>query len=421
MKIVIANIRYFVSGGPERYLFNIKEVLEKNGHTVIPFSVKHKNNRPSEYDHYFMDSVGRGDEVFAHEYNKSDLKTVVNVLSRMLYSFKAKAKFKKLLRDTQPDLVYILYYQNKMSTSIIDAAYEMKFPIVQRISDFGHICANNVFFIYQENKICERCLHGSKLNAVRHKCVNNSALKSFVKVLALKIQDWRKTTRKVSAFVIPSGFTIQKFKEFGVPANKINYIPTFYNSTGDDKSKAITYGDFFLYVGRVDPDKGLLTLVKAFEDTDYKLVIIGSSIEGYDDILKKYLQDKKHNITFLGKLDFVEIKPYLESCLCTVCPSVSYDNLPNAVLESYGSSKAVIASRLGSLIDLVDDNRTGLCFEPDNHIELRSKVKYLLEHKSEAASLGKQAKEKLLVEYSESLHYDRLIHLFKSVTNGNHK
>ena len=55
-----------------------------------------------------MDSIGWGDEVFAHEYNKVNLKTVANLVSRMLYSFKGKSKFKKLLRDTQPDLVYIL-------------------------------------------------------------------------------------------------------------------------------------------------------------------------------------------------------------------------------------------------------------------------------------------------------------------------
>ena len=179
MKIVIANIRYFVSGGPERYLFNITEVLEKNGHTVIPFSIKHNNNRPSSFSDYFMDTVGKGDEIFAHEYKKN-LQTILKVLGRMLYSFHAKAKFKKLLNDVKPDLIYVLYYQNKMSTSIIDAAYELKVPVVQRISDFGHICANNVFFIYQKNQVCERCLHGSKLNAIKYKCVGNSSLNSFI-------------------------------------------------------------------------------------------------------------------------------------------------------------------------------------------------------------------------------------------------
>lgn len=37
MKIILANYRYYVSGGPEIYMFNVKRLLEDAGHTVIPF------------------------------------------------------------------------------------------------------------------------------------------------------------------------------------------------------------------------------------------------------------------------------------------------------------------------------------------------------------------------------------------------
>ena len=40
MNIIIANYRYFISGGPERYMFNITDALKENGHNIIPFSVK---------------------------------------------------------------------------------------------------------------------------------------------------------------------------------------------------------------------------------------------------------------------------------------------------------------------------------------------------------------------------------------------
>jgi glycosyltransferase involved in cell wall biosynthesis len=417
MKIIIVNYRYFVSGGPERYLFNIEEILEKRGHTVVPFSIKHNKNTPSDYEEYFMSPIGKGDEVYANEYKKSNLKTAFTGLSRMLYSFEAKRKLKKLIKDVKPDIIYVIYYQNKMSASVIDAAYEMKVPVVQRISDFGHICANNIFYIYQKKEICERCLHGSRFNAIKHKCVNNSFFNSFLKVLALKIQDYRKTIKKISAFVIPAEFTGQKFKEFGVPASKIHCIPTFYNDTSDGLEE-ISYGDFFLYVGRVDRDKGILTLVKAFEGTDYRLVIIGSSIDGYDDFIKNYLADKKHNIVFTGKLDFNEIKSYLKSCLCTVCPSECYDNMPNTVLESYGYKKGVIASRLGALVDLVVENETGLNFTAGDYLDLRSKIKYIFDNKQEAIRFGTQAKGKLLTEYSDNLHYERLLYLFNSLANA---
>ena len=54
MKILLVNYRYFISGGPERYYFNIKEILEHNGHEVIPFSVKSMRNVPNDYEKYFI-------------------------------------------------------------------------------------------------------------------------------------------------------------------------------------------------------------------------------------------------------------------------------------------------------------------------------------------------------------------------------
>ena len=76
MKIIIVNYRFFVSGGPERYLLNIMSLLEKKGHTVIPFSVTNQHNQPSAYSGSFMSPVGEGKEVYFSEYSKRDLKTL---------------------------------------------------------------------------------------------------------------------------------------------------------------------------------------------------------------------------------------------------------------------------------------------------------------------------------------------------------
>src|SRR3954469_20345534 len=117
MNIIIVNYRFFVSGGPERYLFNIIKLLQSKGHTVIPFSVKHSQNIPNKYDNYFLDPIGEGNEVYASEYNKTNINTVVKSLSRMLYSHEAKKKLEILIKDVSPDLIYVLHYQNKISAS----------------------------------------------------------------------------------------------------------------------------------------------------------------------------------------------------------------------------------------------------------------------------------------------------------------
>jgi len=411
MKIILVNYRYFISGGPERYMFNVMELLKNNGHEVIPFSVAHNSNVDSAYKDYFCSAIGTGEDIYGHEY-KNNIKTIVKVCFRMLYSFEAKKKLKKLIKDVQPDIVYVLQFQNKLSCSVIDAAYESNIPVVQRISDFAHICIDNIFYHYQTQKVCELCLNGSKINAIRKKCANDSYINSILKVLALKVQDIRRTTKKINSFIIPSLFTTSKFIEFGIPENKIHYIPTFFNNPNNSLS-GISYGDYFIYVGRVDPDKGLFTLIKAFVNTPYKLIIIGFSMEGYDLILKDYLKDKKHNIVFTGKLDFSEIIPYLQSCLCMICPSEWYDNFPNSVLESYAYEKAVLASNIGSLKDMVVENETGLHFETGNPQSLINCVEYIYNHKEEAVRMGKNSYKKLLSEYSSQLHYSRLIHAFE--------
>jgi glycosyltransferase involved in cell wall biosynthesis len=419
MKIVIVHYRYFISGGPERYLFNIKEVLEQNGHEVIPFSIKHNRNLPSKYEGYFLDPIGDGDEVYSHEYKK-DIKTVGKVLSRMIYSNEAKKKITRLLNEVKPDLIYVLHFQNKISFSVIDAADKLKIPVVQRISDFGHICANNVFYLYDKGEICERCLKGSKWNSVIHKCVYDSYIYSFIKFISLSLQDMLKVRDKISAFVIPSKFTISKFVEYGVKEDKIYHIPTFFNKSTINDSN-IEYHDFVLYIGRVDQDKGLMTLIKAFERSKRKLIIIGDSSSNYNYILQKYLDGKDHNIEFIGKLAFTEIQEYLRTCLFTICPSEWYDNFPNTILESFAFKKMVIASNIGSLTELVEHKYSGLLFQTGNWEELEELIEVSFINKTTTINMGIQAYEKLSTEYSSELHYSRLLTVFNKLIDENNR
>ena len=221
MKIIIVNYRFFISGGPERYLFNIIKLLQKKGHAVIPFSIKHSKNVYTEYDNYFLDAVGDGTEVYAKDYKKTNLDTIKKIMSRMVYSVEAKQKLEILIEKEKPDLIYVLHYQNKISSSIFDAAAKFKIPVVHRISDFGQICANSFLYRPKQQEVCERCITGSKLNAVRFKCVQNSYVYSAIKISALIVaENYVQIYSKISAFVIPSSFTLQKLSEYGIKKSR---------------------------------------------------------------------------------------------------------------------------------------------------------------------------------------------------------
>lgn len=412
MKIILVNYRYFISGGPERYYFNIKEILEQHGHEVIPFSVKGSRNLPNDYEKYFLDIVD--DEVYFAQSKKKTPRMIIKSFTRMFYSFEAKRKMRQLIRDTHPDLVYIMQMHNKISPSIVYAARKEGVPVVHRISDFQYMCPNALFYNDRVG-VCEDCLKGKRMRCVKYRCVLNSSVYSAIKMAAKWLHDVMKVTTKIDAFVVPSSFTLDKLHEYGIPMDKLNHIPTFFNLKESDPE--VEYQPFFLFVGRIEKQKGLMTLVKAFEGTEYNLKIIGFSNDGYEDDLKEYLKGKKHNIEFLGRKNFDEIVPYLKTCLCTVVPSEWYDNFPNVILESFAYKKAVIATDFGSLPELVKDGLTGLLFKYADINDFRCKIKLMFEQTVKTRSMGENGYEMLVQKYLPSVHYKQLLTLFEKLIN----
>ena len=425
MRILLVNYRYFISGGPERYYFNIKEILERNGHEVIPFSVKSSRNVPNDYEKYFLDIVD--DEVYFAQAKKKTPKMILKSFTRMFYSFEAKQKMKQLISDTKPDLVYIMQMHNKISPSIVYAAKEMKVPVIHRISDFQYMCPNALFY-NDRIGVCEDCLKGKRMSCVKYKCVLNSPVYSGIKMMAKWMHDTMKVHKRIDAFVVPSEFTLGKLHEYGIPMEKLNHIPTFFNLK--EVNPEVEYKPFVLFVGRIEKQKGLMTLVKAFETIPYELKIIGFSNDGYEDELKQYLgrpingdlnveettaYGKNGNIQFLGRKKFEDIVPYLKSCMCTVVPSEWYDNFPNVVLESYAYKKAVIATDFGSLQYMVDEGNTGMKFRYADLDDLRRCVSYMIEHPEAAMTMGENAYHLIETKYSPESHYNKLIELMNKV------
>lgn len=367
---------------------------------------------PSEYEDYFIDPIGE-DEAYFSEYKKTNLKTIAKSFSRMFYSFEAKNKLNKLIKDVNPDLIYVLQYQNKISVSIFDAAAKNKIPVIHRISDFGQICADNLFFRPTQKDICERCLTGSKFNAIYNKCVLDSYIYSSIKAASLKFQELMGISKKVHSFVVPSNFTIEKLRIHGFPEKNLKHIPSFFNWQSVTSNLPITYERFALYIGRISPEKGLTTLLKAFVNTEFKLKIIGFSNPIYEAELKEYLKDKPHHVEFLGKKDFNEIQTFLSQCLFTVAPSECYDNFPNTILESFAFKKCVVTTNIGSLKEIVTDLETGLLFRPHDSDDLQNKISRLFANVPLCRQLGENAYIKLNKEYSADNHYHKILKVFE--------
>ena len=411
MRILLVNYRYFVSGGPEKYMFNIKKMLEEKGHEVIPFSIHSNKNVETEYSKYFVEPIGSRDATYFEECKKTP-KVIWQMLTRSIYSTEVEKAIKKEIKDVNPDLVYIIHFVNKLSPSVIYGAKKMGIPVVMRLSDYFLLCPR--FDFMYDKKPCEECLAKGYMTCIKKRCVKGSLFASIVRVFSMKVHKMMNVYQNVDAFITPSEFLKKKLIENGFDEHKITCIPTFTASKSEVGAPQI--GSYGLYFGRITEEKGVDTVVKAYEMMPERFVkIMGDDTTDEAKRLKAYIEEKKiKNIEFVGFKAGEELESIIKEARFTLIPSIWYDNLPNTALESFQYFKPVIASNIGSLPELVLDGVNGYLFKPADAKELCDKIA-LLDDDDVVKKMGATSRNRLENRFAPQNHYDTLMKVFIGV------
>lgn len=415
MKVLIINYRYFISGGPERYMFNVKALLEDHGHEVVPFSVKSVRNESSKYESYFAEPMGGQDVVYYRDSRKT-VRFALDVISRLFYSFHVKRRLSRLLKDEKPDVAYILHHYNKLSPSVISACKKHDVRVVMRLSDFFLFCPQAHFL--RNGKICEDCHTKNLFACVVNKCIQNSrvgsALKSFALYFHKKIL---KIYDKVDVYVCTTNFMKKKLLDDGVPDRKVQVVPTFTDAAGEMPMNT-SDGGYILYFGRFAYEKGVDMLINAYHqshlsEAGIKLVLIGGRMSDICGVDNEVLDALSKSIVWYEFLPTDQLEPLIRDCMFTVTPSRWYENLPNTILESYKFYKPVIASNVGSLPETVEHGVTGLLYEYENVSDLSDNLKWLATNQEGRRKMSQEIKRRATV-YSRNSHYKALV----EVLNG---
>lgn len=412
MRIIIANYRYFIAGGPEKYMFKFMEAAQKKGVEVIPFSINNPQNEKSPYSKYF--AKPRSNELMYADTKKS-LSNIIGMVRATVWNYDAEHRLRKLIRDTKPDAVYILHEVNHLSPSIIRAAKKEGVRVVHRISDFFMFCPKYDFLC--KNEICEACLHGNYSKAIRNKCVKNSKFGTLLRVMAMKIYKATKVFDDVDQFICTCEFSKNKLIEGEIDKDKIQCVPTFIDSS---KIKPCYEDDkYFLFLGRMAHQKGTIYAIEAMKylkDTEYVLKITGQISDSEEDqeiwryIKENNLEDK---VIFTGFKHGKELEELISRATCIVCPAIWYENMPNTVIEAYAYGKPVVASRIGSLAEIVEDGNTGLLFEMKNSQDLSEKLKRFTENSTLSKRLGINARYKVEKKYAVEKHMNSVMKILK--------
>jgi glycosyltransferase involved in cell wall biosynthesis len=423
MKILLVNYRYFVSGGPERYMFNVSRELTARGHVIIPFSIRYAQNVETPYKNYFVSPLGADDEVY-YEQHKRSLRTVAKTISRLFYSGKVERAVGRLADDTRPDVAYVLHYLRKLSPSLLVGIKKRNLPIIVRLSDYAMLCPQAHFL--RDEKPCTLCMQAGLAASVKHRCVKGSLPASLLNLMATWYHQSRGFFDLIDIYVCTNQFMYQMMLEAGVPKDRLACIPTFTDTVNFAPNKEYAKEDYMIYAGRLSPIKGVHVLIEAMAHLkdmgfrDARLKIVGDGEPGYIRRCREKIESHglKSQVELIGNVSADILRPLLRSALLSVVPSLWFENLPNTILESYASGTPVIASDLGSLSDAVVDGRTGYLFAPGNPVDLAEKMQYCLSDGMRMQNLAVNAHHEALQKYSPENHLTSLLNLFDKVSKN---
>lgn len=402
MRILSINKFYYLSGGSERYMFGLNQLLEESGHTVIPFAMAHPENMESQYSPFFVSRVDYS--------SSSSLVTKVKAALKVIYSREAEREIEKLIKETNPQIAHLHNVAHQLSPSILYALQRNNVPIIQTLHDYKLVCP--VYTMYTHDQVCERCLNGQYYNVVRHRCNKNSIVASAINMVEMYTHTMLRSYDKVHAFISPSVFLMNKMIEGGISSDRIHHIPNFIDAC----CYAPHYRNdgYLLFLGQLTTVKGLDIVLQALQHLPkIHLIVAGRGPE--KERFESFAQKHNLRVTFVGFQSGNDLKELIQNSLVVVVPSVWYENFPYAILEAFAYGKPVIASRLGGMAELVSDDETGYLFSPGSSYDLSEKISKALSNSTKMMVMGKAAREKVERELNPVLHLEKIVRLYKQL------
>lgn len=390
MKVLLVHDFYQQHGGEDVNAEAERALLEANGHEVILYT-RH-NAEIAGYD--FLGKL--------------------TLPFHAIYSMRTHDEITALVRKHRPQVAYVHNFFPLISPSLYHTLHSLRVPSVQLVNDFRFLCPNGWFYV--NGRICERCKHGNYAHAVLNRCYRDSYLQSAAAASVMAVNRLAGGLNKIDAYVCVSEFVKRNFQDAGLPDARLFVKPNFL-----DASKIVPHfvpGNYALYLGRLSHEKGIRTLLDAFEQVPaVPLKIVGTG-PCEEEVRARLSRNGLRHVQFVGFKSGHEKWELLRNAAFVIVPSVWYEACPNVVLEAYAAGKPVIASRIGALQEMVEHDHTGLLFASAAAAELAAAVRFLAANPEHTQRFGHNGRKLVETKFGPELNFATLSRIFSDVTRS---
>ena len=356
-----------------------------------------------------------GEDVEIYQENNDRVAEIgkLRMAADTIWSKETYEKFKQRLIKKPLDIVHIHNFFPLISPSIYYAAKAQGIPVVQTLHNYRLLCPNALFF--REGKVCEDCL-GKFIPypGVQHGCYRENKIASGAVATMLGVHRAMNTwTKMVDLYICLTEFAKHKFIQAGIPAEKIVVKPNFVSP---EPTVGTGKGGYALFVGRLSVEKGLDTLLAAWEQLGEQipLKIVGDGPLA-DDVLEA--TNRFPHIEWLGRRPMSEVHDLMGEAMFLVFPSKWYETFGRVAIEAFAKGTPVIAANIGAIAEIVEPGKTGLHFEPGVPEDLASKVKWVLGNPETIAQMREEARLEFEAKYTLKKNYQKLIKIYTKAKN----
>ena len=390
MRILFIHNYYREKGG-EDHVFSAESRLMKNyGHYVMRFTVQ--NNQIAKLSRL--------------------------ALARFtIWNSEIHRKLRKVIQQVKPDIMHAHNTLPLISPAAYYAAKSEGVAVVQTLHNYRLLCPNALLF--RNGHICEDCMGKFVFwPGILNACYRENRAATSVTAAMLAAHRVLHTYRRVvDIYIALTHFSRQKFIQGGLPAGKIVVKPNFIDP---DPGVGNGQGDYAIFVARLTQEKGIDTLLSAWEKIGGKiqLKVIG------DGPLASQLSEASRSIfgvEWLGHKPRKFVLNLMKDAIVLIFPSVCYEGFGLTISEAFSVGLPVIASKLGVMSSMIEHRRTGLHFQPGDPEDLAKKMNWIISHPAELKRMRKAARAEYESKYTAELNYKMLIDIYETAKSRSMK
>jgi len=377
LRAIILNDFAYVNGGAGQIAIDTAVMLANSGMDTCLFSavgpvdeqIKNINN---------LQIVCLEQKDILHDSNR------LRAIFQGIWNRLAETRFAKLLAkyDVKSTIIHVHACQKALSSSCIYRAKRMGFKVIYHMHDYGIACPNLGFYNYRAQEVCAKKAMG--MGCLLSNCDSRHYAHKIWRCARQLVQNRvSKLPKGMDGYIAVSEFSHRILRPYLADDCRVAVIPNPYAMKAA-KRIPVEKNPFFVFVGRLAPEKNPVLLARCAKKLGVPVLFIGEGEE------RGRIQDENPDAVLCGWIPRNQLYLQIQNARCLVFPSVLYETQGLVVPEMAAYGIPSIVSDVTAASEYIEHGYNGLIFENKNEHSLMNCMEQVLDD-SYVEMLGRNA------------------------------